>query len=401
MSAIFQVYGLTRSDGAVGFAALSALTADALPADAAAHGRMHIMGAGEWKGHPSGPLSIDREYLANLVAQFDAQKNPMPVDYDHSLPKRGDSRAAGWIHAMAIEDDAEGVPQLWATDVEWTPAAAKAIRDKEYQFSSPFWFHDSKDRVTGEPTGPRMANVAITNNPFFDGQQPLMCSDFTAAETATNEAKPMDEILAAIAKSAGITPEAVLERLAAKADEIGAMLRDAPPPAKGDDVAPPAPVAASQVSAEEAAKIASEGRLNGLIASVESLTKKIDARDKADADAKAAADAKAETERTDRIKSMVRDGRLLAAEETDAAKLLAYDAASGTTLFDTTYGSRKPTVPLKVVQAGNEPRTVTAGENFADGLTASELVAFKNLTHANWKPETAREQIIARRPATN
>ncbi len=472
MSAIFQVYGLTAADGALSWHALNPLTADALPAEGA--GRMHIMHEGEWKGHPSGPLEITREYLQSLVAMFDAQANPMPVDYDHSAPKTGDTRAAGWIHALAIEDDENGVPHLWATDVRWTPKATQAIRDKEYLFNSPWWDEKPKDRVTGKRTGPRMFNVALTNLPFFDGQQPLRCSTVIAAEPATapvvaaeptapaafsvgdrvrvkpgaehsemasgagtvrivegtaigvefdampgeihkwyveselvaesaaeaNEGNPMDEFLAAVAKSAGSTPEAVMSALMAKADEIGAMLRDAPPPKEAADPPPPPKDEDDAAKmASEKLRIASEARINGLIASVEKLTA---AEEKRAAAEKAAADAaalKLATENTERVASMLRDGRLGKDEEADATKLLAMDA----TMFASVYKDRKPTVQVGAPpQAGPEVKPVTAGDDHTAGFTASEMVAFRSLTQgARFTPDAARKGILAQRPVSN
>ncbi len=396
MSAIFQVYGLTAADGALSWHALNPLTADALPAEGS--GRMHIMHEGEWKGHPSGPLEITREYLQSLVAMFDAQANPMPVDYDHSAPKTGDTRAAGWIHALAIEDDENGVPHLWATDVRWTPKATQAIRDKEYLFNSPWWDEKPKDRVTGKRTGPRMFNVALTNLPFFDGQQPLTCSEITAAEPAPNdEAKPMEEFLAAVAKSAGSTPEAVMAALMAKADEIGAMLRDAPPPKEAAEPPPPKDEDEAAKMASEKLRIASEARINGLIASVEKLTAAEEKRAAAEKAASDAAAVKLATENTERVASMLRDGRLGKDEEADATKLLAMDA----TMFASVYKDRKPTIDVGAPpQAGNEPpKVVTAADEFTAGFTASELVAFRSLTQgARFTPDAARKGILAQRP---
>lgn len=196
-----------------------------------------------------------------------------------------------------------------------------------------------------------------------------------------------------------------MAQLMAKADEIGAMLRDAPakeaadaPPAveievEGDDDA------AKIAAAAEAQRIASEGRFKGLIASVAELQASVASLTKERDAEKSAASAKVEADRAERIASMGRDGRLGKDELEDAAKLLAFDAA----LFESTYKDRKPTVQVGAPpQAGHEKPPVIAAEDHTEGFTASERIAYRSLTQgARFTPDAARKGILAQRPVVN
>ena len=84
-------------------------------------------------------LVIDRDHAADLAAPGTAIK------------------AAGWIKELVEKDGA-----IMAR-VEWTPAAAQEIKDKEYRYISPtFTF----DKATG--TVRRILRATLTNTPNFD-----------------------------------------------------------------------------------------------------------------------------------------------------------------------------------------------------------------------------------------
>lgn len=156
-------------------------------------GELHIAMEGEWLGHPQGAFKFDRDTFAAMVDRFEAQANPLPIDYEHnSFPEPGmpaDTRAAGWIQRLEQRDGKSGA-ELWAV-VEWTDAAAKMIRSGEYKFCSPAFALESTDRKTADDVGPELKNVALTNLPFLDGQTPIKLS-FVAANKAANTKRASD-----------------------------------------------------------------------------------------------------------------------------------------------------------------------------------------------------------------
>ncbi len=104
-----------------------------------------------------------------------------PIDIDHAADKPGaarDTRAAGWITNVALED---GVP---VADVEWTPAGEKAIADKEYLFFSPSYgpWQDEQGNTTPDV----LHGGALTNKPFLN--MPTVC--LARADVFATEATP-------------------------------------------------------------------------------------------------------------------------------------------------------------------------------------------------------------------
>ncbi len=147
------------------------------------------------------------------------------IDRDHSADKPGsdrDTRALGWITAVALED---GTPMA---DVEWTPAGRKAIEDREYLFFSPTYGNWTDEKGTVHPNS--LIGGALTNRPFLNMPTVCLAADPFAAP-APNPPDPdsreaMPDLLKTLAKLHGLpedAPEAkVLEAVTAakaKADE--------------------------------------------------------------------------------------------------------------------------------------------------------------------------------------
>jgi phage I-like protein len=123
-----------------------------------------------------GKFSITREDLGQMLHNFThvTPKAPtlLPVDWDHlsmdaaRVPENG--AAAGWMKKLELRD---GGDTLWA-EVEWTPKAAGAIKNREYQFVSPSFAKDYTHK-DGRKIGTTLLAAAITNHPFLQGMQAL------------------------------------------------------------------------------------------------------------------------------------------------------------------------------------------------------------------------------------
>lgn len=89
------------------------------------------------------------------------------LDYQHdalnaAIP--GHERiAAGWFKPEVRNGE------LWATNVRWTPRAAKALSEREFRYVSPTFRHEG-GRVV------ELINVALTNTPATHGIAPLVAA---------------------------------------------------------------------------------------------------------------------------------------------------------------------------------------------------------------------------------
>ncbi|NDP58012.1 MAG: hypothetical protein GZ090_01455 [Oxalobacteraceae bacterium] len=138
---------------------------------------------------------LDGDNAAQLIAAAAARANPSVIDYEHqTLAKEQNGRpapAAGWFKQLEWRD---GVG-LFATDVEWTPAAAQTIADGEYRFISPVIRYNPN---TGRITGLMMA--ALTNYAGIDGMQQASLAGLSTNffNDDENEDTPMNALLAAL-----------------------------------------------------------------------------------------------------------------------------------------------------------------------------------------------------------
>jgi len=121
--------------------------------------------------------SVKKEFRATGI-------DALPVDYDHKIPLgsfggEGSGKAAGWFKPEMRPNG-----ELWATNVEWTPTAAQALRDREYRFTSPaFWTLDMFNLINGRPPAKadgnrimKLINVALVNIPGTKRAKPLINS---------------------------------------------------------------------------------------------------------------------------------------------------------------------------------------------------------------------------------
>lgn len=105
--------------------------------------------------------------IDNVVAHYG---QPLTnFDYGHSqigfIQSHEAARSAGWAK-LAERDGA-----LWATEIEWTPTARRALLDREYRFFSPTVYRDPETkRLTN------LVNVALTNLPATKCQKPIVNS---------------------------------------------------------------------------------------------------------------------------------------------------------------------------------------------------------------------------------
>lgn len=148
---------------------------------------------GTFRGHPSGPFTLDGKTFDDIVRNFKATENHrVPIDFEHaseadptdgSIPEKG-APAQGWIVDMKVQGG-----ELLGL-VEWGTLASDYIKAGQYRYFSPAIRFNSKDRVTGQPIGARMTSGALTNNPFLDGMKPLAAKDSSSLAHKPHEYMP-------------------------------------------------------------------------------------------------------------------------------------------------------------------------------------------------------------------
>lgn len=168
---------------------------------------IQLLPAGRFTSNDGRPASIaactqwvcGASQAASVVALAAQQPRAMVIDYEHQTlnsPQNGQpAPAAGWFKNLEWREG-QG---LYATDVEWTPAAARAIADGEYRYISPVFDFNAR---TGEVQRLRMA--ALTNNPGLDGMNTVALSAFFPS---TQEPQ-MNKLLQALLTALGLDGQA-------------------------------------------------------------------------------------------------------------------------------------------------------------------------------------------------
>lgn len=124
---------------------------------------------GDFSDTRYGAFSITPEQVAswqrNLAAGVvTGEPGMVGLDYEHAMDKPGqaasDMRASGWVTAIKLAGE-----QILAK-IQWTAAAAQAIKDGEFRYFSPT-FADSYNNDQGQDVGATLIGGALTNRPFL------------------------------------------------------------------------------------------------------------------------------------------------------------------------------------------------------------------------------------------
>lgn len=159
-----------------------------------------------------GPFLIrDKAHAEQIVAATQAWLGgaDFNFDYDHQTAFAvkdgvgGKGKASGWAAAANITAEDDGI---YANEIEWTPAAYKALQDLEYRYISPLF----RVLPTGEVS--RLRNAALVNVGGID--LPAIAAGLSEEEDQ------MD--LTAIAAALGLAATATAQEIAAAAADLKA-----------------------------------------------------------------------------------------------------------------------------------------------------------------------------------
>ncbi len=173
---------------------------------------LQLFPLGKWT-HPNGEINITPERARSFAEGFKAQLagQKLPILYIHSSkgnvsnPDYG--KAAGWITDVRADDE-RGV----VIDVDWTDRGAEAVKSREYQYLSAEYFDQVQLPQHKQPQRDVVIAAALTNRPHLKGMSPIL-NEETGHMFLFGESKPdgpeegggpMDPILLALAKSAGV-----------------------------------------------------------------------------------------------------------------------------------------------------------------------------------------------------
>jgi phage I-like protein len=159
-----------------------------------------------------GEFDVDEESFRQMKAQIAQRGVDLVIDYEHQTLKGVQAPAAGWVKELILKDGSI------AARVEWTPAAARYLENKEYRYLSPVITVRKSD---GKATG--LHSLALTNTPAIEGMTPIVNS-INFDEGGQNN---MNEFLVKIAQLLGLgedaTEDQVFEALGKVLDEAKAL----------------------------------------------------------------------------------------------------------------------------------------------------------------------------------
>lgn len=144
--------------------------------------------SGKFRGHVSGEFEFDRETFEQLIKNFRSHpsykakdgvgsEGVIPFDFHHAneaeaarVAKDG-APAQGWVLDLEVRDGAKG-PELWAL-AKWLEPARTYIREGRYKWLSVAVWPNARDAKSGAEIGWYMSSIALTNDPFIQGMQPI------------------------------------------------------------------------------------------------------------------------------------------------------------------------------------------------------------------------------------
>ena len=155
-----------------------------LPAESVSE-PFEVLRAGSFSHPDFGSVKVSGSDLDQAQANFTAMKARgagVPIDYDHSFRRSGNSRAAGWMESLERTGD-----KLIAK-VKWTADAATSIRSGAYRFFSPEFVSDFKDE-TGTSQGFTLLAGGLTNRPFLKGMAPVSLAERIVSDDGSPESR--------------------------------------------------------------------------------------------------------------------------------------------------------------------------------------------------------------------
>ncbi len=174
---------------------------------------IHLLPLGAFRGRDGRSWALDNPQ--HLIAQFEARKIDLAIDYEHQADDPGRKQtgpvpAAGWITDLEARPDG-----IWG-HVKWTDTAARLIREREYRFISPTFKYAP---VTGK--------VVLLKGASLVHEPNLHLTALAREETTMRDEN--ETALCAIAKELGLPEDAEPDQILC---EIRNLAEDGPDPSR-------------------------------------------------------------------------------------------------------------------------------------------------------------------------
>src|SRR5699024_7733932 len=101
---------------------------------------IRIVPVGEFPEHQNGPHVITQEHIKQMETNFTNSGTDLLFDVDHAS-LWGTTKAAAWSNQVEAREDG-----LYIKYPKFTPAAEKAIENREYKYFSPVYYLDKKGK---------------------------------------------------------------------------------------------------------------------------------------------------------------------------------------------------------------------------------------------------------------
>lgn len=180
--------------------------------------RVLIVPWGEVERTDGDRFLVDEQAAASIIENFRRDGSRMVFDYEHHTQggefaaPDGKAVAAGWIDRLDMVAG-EGI----YAHVEWTPAAAAHIQNKEYRYPSfTGWVRKADARVMA------LKSVALTNMPAIRGMRPLVNKNPNGGEAAEESVMNKD-LLKALGLADGAGEADVVTAVNSLREELGAL----------------------------------------------------------------------------------------------------------------------------------------------------------------------------------
>ena len=148
-----------------------------------------------------------------IVEEWSRRLNKGHFDYDHAI-LRDNPEGTPSAGSFKIDLRADG---LWVTDIVWTPRMLKYFKDKEIQYTSPYF--QTEEGSDGKQYVTALLNVAVTNWPATDQLRPLI------ALSQKPNARPTTKALSLKARAQGVIMDPKIQE-AIKAALANAGIKD-------------------------------------------------------------------------------------------------------------------------------------------------------------------------------
>ena len=238
--ATLQAYQLNGRDIVSLSAKVSNLPAGAKTSD------VEMAYTSKWDGHSAGSFEFTEQTLKDIVANFNAAPEALPVYFGHPNHELGlPMPAAGWVKALTVKPSDKGL-SLWGT-VEWTEDTAASIKKGEYRYCSVVVDFAPVDRKTGNPAGEaKMYELGLVGSPFLPGMQAISLSQ-TIVNKRKLEMKKTDKAPVELTPEELAAQEALAKEAADKAKLADPAIEEAKLPADEEATEPEAEVKNEQL----------------------------------------------------------------------------------------------------------------------------------------------------------